>query len=137
MMAVDDASTEFRDGLQSTCIKRTGDICGGGNEIEAPSEIIDCLYFENQRAIEFLSNAVKDLPQEVEKKGFFGHRYQKRLAQLLKDIEDLKQQDKATALDVAMQQSISMIQAVTTLFWFARETDTPLQAHVEPIFEHH
>lgn len=137
MMAVDDADIEFRDELQSTCFGRMGDICSGRNGITRPSQVIDCLYFENLRGIEFLITAVPHLPLGIEKKGFFGHGYQRRRDGILEDIKILKNQDKSQKIEVAIQQSLAMASSVTILFWLARETGTPLEAYQQPIFGDH
>lgn len=137
LMAVDDAETEFRDALQSTCIQRMGDICSGKNGIALASQVIDCLHFETQRGIGFLQNAANDLPASVEKEGFLGHGYERRRDGILKDVETLKNSPKPQSIETAVQQSVKMVSAATTLFWLARETETPIEAHVMASFGDH
>jgi hypothetical protein len=131
MMAVEDADDVFRETLQSSCIERMGDICSGGNGTNLPSQAFDCVYFEIQRAVDFMTIALPDLPTEVETSGFFGHGYQRRRASILEDIESLQNQDKPYDFEVAVQQVVTMASAVTTLFWLARKTDTPMEVHVQ------
>jgi hypothetical protein len=133
MMAVEDASTEFRSTLQSFCLGRMGDICSGRNGVALPSQVFNCVYFETQRAVEFLTTAVPDLPNEVEKNGLFGIMYQRRRASLLQDLQNLANQDQPQHFDEAIQQAVKMAAAVETLFWLARETGTPVEAHVQAV----
>jgi hypothetical protein len=137
LMAVDDAESEFRDALQSTCLSRMGDICSGRHGSAPPAQIIDCLYFEKQRAVAFLTNVSIDLPIQTEKEGFFGHGYQRRRSALLKDIENLAKQGRPEHVDAAIQQTVTMAMTVSTLFWLARETGTPLESHVNSIPRDH
>ena len=130
MMAVEDADTEFRETLQSSCLSRMGDICSGRNGAALPSQVIDCVHFEIQRAVGFLVTSVPNLPTEVETKGLFGHGYQKWRASILEDIESLQNLGKPQRLETAIQKIGTMASAVTTLFWLARKTDTPLETHV-------
>ncbi|MBM1309662.1 hypothetical protein JQT66_05750 [Sulfitobacter mediterraneus] len=137
MMAVEDATTEFRDALQSTCLERMGDICGGWNEVALPSQVIDCIYFEAQRAVLFLTSATPDLPDKIERKGSFGRGYQRRREDLLKHVEDFNNQNKPDKIEVAIQQSVTIFSQVIMLFWLARETDIPLDERVRAISGNH
>jgi hypothetical protein len=134
---VDDAETEFRDSLQSTCIQRMGDLCSGSNGIAPPSQVIDCIHYEVRRGIVFLQVAANDLPEAVEKDGFFGHGYERRRDGILKDVEALKNSAKPLSIEIAVQQGVMMASAATTLFWLARETGTTLEAHVAASFGDH
>ncbi len=137
MMAVDDAERDFRAELQLTCLSRMEDICSGRAGAAVPSQVFDCVHFEKQRSLEFLRAAVADLPDEVKKTGFFGHRYQRRRDSILGDIESLQNQPKPQKIDVAIEQIVTMASAVTMLFWLARETATPVEAHVPSTFGNH
>lgn len=137
MMSVDDAEAEFLDALQSTCIRQMGDICSGLNGTAPPSEVIECIHFETQRGIEFLEAAANDLPKTVDMEGFFGHRYEKRRDGILNDVGALKKLPKPPSIEVAVQQGVTMASAATMLFWLARETGTPIEAHVEASFGAH
>lgn len=130
MMIVDDAEAEFLDALQSTCIQRMGDICGLRNGIAPPSQVVDCIHFETQRGIAFMRAGVADLPDVIEKKGFFGHGYKRRRDGILRDIDTLKNLPKPLTVEITIQQAVSMASAVHMLFWLARKTETSLEAHV-------
>lgn len=134
---VDDAETEFRDALQSTCFQRMGDLCSGRNGIAPPSQVIDCIHYEVQRGIVFLQVAAEDLPESVEKDEFFGHGYERRRDGILNDIEALKNSAKPLSIEIAVQQGVMMASAATRLFWLARETGTTLEVHVAASFGHH
>jgi len=137
IMTVDGATAEFRDELQSTCIRRMGDICSGRNGVALPSQVIGCLSFETQRGTNFLTAAAVDLPKAVEKSGLFGRSYERRRLALMSDAESLVDRDNPETIEAVLQQSVSMTSAVLTLFWLARETNTPLQKHVEKTFVAH
>lgn len=137
MMAVEDATSEFRDALQLTCIKQMGDICDGGSGDTLPSQVVDCIYFEAQRAVAFLAAAAPDLPEKIEMKGFFGHNFQRRRENLFTQVADFNEQKKPDNIEGAIQQFISIALQVTNLFWLARETVTPLGAHVRAVSETH
>jgi len=137
LMAVDDAEMEFREALQSTCLQRTGDLCSGRNGLAPPSQVIDCIHFETQRGIAFLQTATNELPEFVETEGFFGHRYKRRRERVLADIEKLRNSPKPDTIETAIQQSVTMASAATTLLWLARETGTSMRAHVLASFGAH
>ncbi|MGB3555490.1 MAG: hypothetical protein WBA25_12720 [Jannaschia sp.] len=137
LAAVDGAEAEFRDALQSTCIQRMGDICSGKNGIAIPSQVIACLHFETQRGIEFVQVAANDLPEVVEQEGFFGRGYQRRRDRILMDAETLQNSPAPDTLETAVQQSIKIASAATTLFWLARETGISTEAHVVASFGGH
>lgn len=137
LMAVDDAEMEFRDALQSTCLQRMGDLCSGRNGLAPPSQVIDCILFETQRGITFLQAATSELPVSVEKKGFFGHGYERRRDSILADVEKLRNSPKPETIEVAVQQGVIVASAATTLFWLARETGTSIEAHVLASFGPH
>ena len=137
LMAVDDAKTEFRDALQSTCLERMANLCSGMNGHALPSQVIGCLNFETQRGIRFLKVAANDLPASVEKEGLFGHGYERRRSSILEDVETLENSPKPQDIDAAVQQSIIMSLAATTLFWLARETQTSMESHVKASFGRH
>ncbi len=137
IMAVQDAEQEFRDSLQGTCLSRMGDICSGRNGVALPSQVIDCVHFENQRGVNFLETAVMSLPENVEQNGFFGRQYQKRRVDILENLEVLRDQAKPQTIDAAIQQTVTMASAVTMLFWLARKTGTSLEAHVQSTFGNH
>ncbi|MEM9902975.1 MAG: hypothetical protein AAF865_16650 [Pseudomonadota bacterium] len=137
LAAVDDAKIEFRDTLQSACIQRMGDICSGRSEIAIPSQAIDCLHFETQRGIAFLQAAVSDLPESVESEGLFGYGYKRRRDSILMDIAKLQKSPKPATIEAAVQQSVIMASASTTLFWLSRETGTPIEHHVDASFGAH
>lgn len=137
LAAVDDAETEFRNALQSTCIQRMGDICSGKNGIALPSQVIACLHFETQRGIEFVQVAANDLPEAFEEEGFFGRGYQRWRDRILMDVETLQNLPAPETLETAIQQSTKMASAATTLFWLARETRTPIEAYVLASFGDH
>ncbi|MFQ6549083.1 hypothetical protein AADZ90_014095 [Aestuariibius sp. 2305UL40-4] len=130
MYAVEDADDQFRNTLQSTCLERMGNLCVGRSTRTLPSQAIDCIHFEVRRSVDFLQVAVADLPQNVEAKGFFGHGYPERRSELLAKIEDLQGRERPESLDDAGQQAVAMASAVWTLFWLARETETPLGPHI-------
>jgi len=137
LAAVDGAEAEFRDALQSTCIKRMGDICSGKNGLAPPSQVIECMHFETQRGIGFLEVAVNDLPSSIEKEGFFGHVYERRRDSILADVEKLSNSPKPETIETAVQQGVIMASAATTLFWLARETGTSIEVHVLASFGAH
>ncbi len=137
MNTVDDAETGFRGALQLTCIQRIFDVCSGGNGIAPPSQVIDCIHYEVQQGIVFLQVAADDLPEAVEKDGFFGHGYERRRDGMLNDVEALKNSAMPLSIEIAVQQGVSMAIAATKLFWLARETGTPLEAHVAASIGHH
>lgn len=137
LMAVDDAKMEFRDALQSTCLRRMGDLCSGRNGIALPSQVVGCMNFETQRGISFLKAAANDLPSSVEKEGLFGHGYERRRSRILKDVETLENSAKPQSIETAIQQSIIMTSAAIALFWLARETQTSLERHVKASFGRH
>lgn len=130
LAAVDGAETEFRGALQSTCIKRMGDICSGRNGLAPASQAVECIHFETQRGISFLKFAANDLPDFVDEKGFFGRGYKRRLSSILKDIKKLANSPTPETIEIAVQQSVAMASAATTLFWLARETGTSIEALV-------
>ncbi|MEL6464390.1 MAG: hypothetical protein AAFQ58_05415 [Pseudomonadota bacterium] len=137
LMAVDDAETVFRDALQSACIQRMGDLCSGRNGLAPSSQVIDCIHFETQRGIDFVRAAASELPELVEREGFFGHGYEKRRDSIFKDVELLKNSPKPKSIETAVQQSVTMASTATLLFWLARETQTPLEAHMAASFGDH
>lgn len=137
LMAVDNAETEFRDALQSTCFRRMGDICGVMNGFALPSQVIECMHFETQRGFDFLQLAANDLPASVDKEEFFGQGYERWRSGILRDIETLKSSPKPLSIETAVQQSVTMASAAITLFWLARETQTPMEAHVVASFGGH
>lgn len=95
-----------------------------------PAEVIGCLHFEVERALVFLSSAVPALPEETERKGFFGHGYQRRRDSLLRDVDTLKNRGRPQTLDAAVQQVVTMATSVSIFLWLARETGTSSAAHV-------
>ena len=137
LMAVDDAKTEFRDALQSACLQRMGDLCSGRNGLAPRSQVIDCIHFETQRGIDFLRVATSELAEFVEKEGLFGHGYERRRDNIFNDVELLTNSPKPESIETAVQQSAKMASAATVLFWLARETQTPLEAHVAASFGVH
>lgn len=137
LAAVDDAETVFREALQTTCINRMGDICGGRSGIAKPSHVIACLHFETQRGLDFLEAAASDLPETVEEDGFWGHGYQRRRNSILMDVETLKNSAAPETIETAVQQIIKMASSATTLFWLARKTETSIQVHVLASFGGH
>lgn len=137
LAAVDDADREFRDALQSTCIRRMGDICSGGTKTVEPQQLITCLTVETQRGLTFVTAAAKALPPSTHKTGFFGNAYQRHRATLLTDIASLQNAPAPVTVQDAMDQTVKMALAATTLFWLARETDTSLTAHVAASFGEH
>lgn len=137
LAAVDGAEAEFRDALQSTCIKRMGDLCSGKNGLAQPSQVIECIHFETQRGIVFLEAAVTDLPVSIKQEGFFGHGYERHRNSILADLEKLGNLPKPETIEVAVQQGVIMASAATTLFWLARETETSIEAHVLASFGDH
>ena len=137
LMAIDDAEMEFRHALESACFQRMGEICSGKNGDALPSQVIDCLHFETQRGIGFLLDAVNDLPESVERGGFFGHGYQTRRDGIMHDAKELKNSPAPNSIEIAVQQVITMASAAETLFWLARETGTPIEAHVVASFGGH
>lgn len=136
-MAVDDVETEFRDALQSACLQRMGDLCSGRNGLAPPSQVIDCIHFETQRGIDFLRTATNELPELIEKEGFFGQRYERRRNSIFNGVELLTISPKPQSIETAAQQSVKMASLATLLFWLARETQTPLDAHVAASFGVH
>ncbi|MEM8556022.1 MAG: hypothetical protein AAGF71_14505, partial [Pseudomonadota bacterium] len=129
LIAVDDAETEFRDALQSTCLHRMGDLCSGRNGIAPPSQVIDCIYFETRRAIGFLTVSAGELPELVQTEGLFGQGYDRRHGKLLRQLELLRNSPRPKSIEIAVQQTLEMASAATLLFWLARETQTPLEVH--------
>ena len=130
IMAVEDASETFRHTLQEGCLRILGDICGGYAGRALPSQIVRCLNFETDRALRFLNAAVNDLPETIERKGLFGHHYATRRAELVADIQNHIARAKPDTVEGSLNQADLVAINVTTLFWFARETNTPLQKHV-------
>lgn len=137
LMAVDEAEMEFREALQSACLQRMGDLCSGRNGLAPPSQVINCIHFETQRGIAFLRAAINELPELVEKEGFFGRGYERRRDRILADVEKLGNSPKPDSIEAAVQQSVTMASAATTLFWLARETGTSMEAHVSDSFSAH
>ncbi len=137
LMAVDGAEMEFRDALQSACLHRMGDLCSGRNGLAPPSQVIDCIHFETRRGIDFLRAAASELPEFVEKEGLFGHGYERRRDSIFNDVELLTNSPKPQSTEIAVQQSVKMAAAATLLFWLARETQTPIGAHVAASFAFH
>jgi hypothetical protein len=137
LMAVDDAETEFREALQSTCLQRMSDLCSGRNGLALPSQVIDCIHFEIQRGSTFLRAATNDLPESVEKEGLFGHGYERRRDRILADLEKLRNSPKPDTIETAVEQSVAMASAATTLFWLARETGVSMEAHALASFGSH
>ena len=136
-LAVDDAHSHFRHALQSTCVERLGEICSGRNGLGPPSQTINCLYFEMQRGIHFLESATPALPASIEKKGFFGHGYQRRRQELLRRIGTFKDLRKPQSVDEAAQKGGEILSDVITLFWLARETGTSLDTYAKAPFGTH
>ncbi|MDP2579278.1 hypothetical protein Q8W37_04990 [Shimia thalassica] len=137
LAAVDGAEAEFRDALQSTCVERMGDICSGKNGLAPLSQVIECIHFETQRGIGFLEIAANGLPASPQKEGFFGHMYERRRDTILADVEKLRNLPKPETIEIAVEQSVTMASAATTLFWLARETGTSIEAHVSASFGAH
>ena len=137
LMAVDDAEMEFRNALQYTCLRRMGDFCSGRNDQAPPSQVIDCIVFETQRGIAFLQEATNDLPETVEREGFFGRGYERRRDSILADVEKLRNSPKPETVEAAIQQGVILASSAITLFWLARETGTSIEAHVLASFGSH
>ncbi len=130
MMAVDDSASEFRFTLQVTCAQTMVDTCSGQNGVALPSQVVDCIHYETQRAIEFVRASVADLPDVAEQAGFIGHGYKRRRDNILRDVDTLRSLPKPQSTEAAIQQVVSMVTTVHTLFLLARTTDTPLKQHV-------
>jgi len=137
LAAVDDADRQFRDALQSTCLRRLGDICSGETGTAEPHQLITCLHVENRRGLTFVTAAAKVLPPSTHKTGFFGQGYQRHRATFLTDIASLQNAPAPVTVQDAMDQTVKMALAATTLFWLARETDTSLTAEVATSFGEH
>jgi hypothetical protein len=137
LMAVDDAEAEFREALQSTCLKRMGDLCSGSNGRSLPSQVIDCIHFETQRGSAFLRAATNELPEFVEKEGLFGHGYERRRDRILADLGKLRNSPKPDTIETAIQQSVVMASAAITVFWLARETGISMEAQALASFGSH
>lgn len=114
-----------------------GDLCSGENGLAPPTQVIVCIHFETQRAIGFLQVAANELPEFVEREGFFGQSYERQRNSILDDAEFLRNSPIPKSVEVAVQQSVKMASAATLLFWLARETQTPLEAHVVASFGDH
>jgi hypothetical protein len=128
MAAVDDASPVFLSDLQSRCLGRVGTICEG-RDASVP-QIIECIQAVVDGGAALLQEATLALPEEVEKKGFFGHGYQRQRDSILASIEAINTAPRPEDFATSLEQVVSMAASVSTLFWLARETETPLDAHV-------
>ncbi|MCV6586837.1 MAG: hypothetical protein OIF47_14995 [Marinibacterium sp.] len=128
MMAVSDAPFSVRDALEATCIRRMGDLCSGPHGAGPPSQIIACLTSEIEQGRDVLIATAEALPATVERQGFFGHSYARHRSDLMARIADLSQRGAPQSVAEAIEQAILMAGAVTTLFWLARETQTPVVA---------
>lgn len=137
LVAVDDATINFRDALQEACSMRVVEICMSGDETSALSQTVRCLNTEVSQAIAFLEAANSALPAQVEKKGFFGHRYQTLRQDMLQSIAKTKSGEEPTELKAALSRLFSVTLDLRTLFRLVRETDTPVSDYVSsPDIEH-
>lgn len=129
MMSVDDATPEFRDALQATCIRQLGNVCSGRAGVSPPSQVTECLWFETQRAATFLRAAVADLPVSIDQKGFFGRGYDRRRRELIESVNALAASEKPVTSKEATELAVKMTISMHTLFWLAEETGTSLVQH--------
>lgn len=128
MAAVDGAGPVFLSDLQSTCLGRVGTICEG-RDASVP-QIVECIHAVVDGGAAFLQEATLAFPEEVEKKGFFGHGYERQRDGILAGIEAINTAPRPEDFASALEQAVSMAGSVSTLFWLARETETPLDAYV-------
>jgi hypothetical protein len=131
MAAVDDAGPVFLADLQSTCLGRVGTICEGKDGDVPMSQIVECIHAVAGGGAAFLQEATLALPEEVEKKGFFGHGYERRRDSILASIEAIDTAPRPEDFASSLEQVVSMAASVSTLFWLAREKETTLNAYVE------
>ena len=138
LMAVDDADILFLGHLQNACFARMVDVCTGRADASAPSpQIVDCITFENRRSVDFMQDALSELPKAFEFPSGFKGAYQRRRDSILEDLEAVKNSPRPESIDEAVQQGVVIAVSANLLFYLARETGTSLEPLVVRVSENH
>lgn len=137
MMAVDDASPDILSALQTTCFTAMIKICSVSENHTPSPQAIDCISFETRRGLDFLEAAVANLPEEVDKKGFIGRRYQGQRDRIIQDLEAAKAFAAPESFEGAVEQSIKMATSVIELVFLAKRVEIQLEALVSVPFGNH